>query len=180
MKFPLRSSKLAFLEYQRTNQTQYIIKTIEFTNGQSIRSIRRPSCLGGAKKTVFPAEKKERRALLFSGENCHGMVSMLDPTTVVFPLETTTRWHWKSMDVSRLLFLSLTLYFFLFRILVSLSHSFFVSPSFTSSFLLYPTLHCLIPRFLYPWLTLSRPLSLQSLIAMVTLLAIPAILTYIL
>lgn len=45
---------------------------------------------------------------------------------------------------------------------------------------LVPALHCLIPRFLHPWLTLSRPLPLQSLIAMVTLLAIPAILTYIL
>ena len=139
--------------------------------------------LGRGEEDSLSSRKKERRALLFSGENRHGMVSHARSYHRGISSGNDDKMALKingcvssALSLFPSIFLSLSLSLVFLSLFLTLSSS----PSFTGSFLLYPTLHCLIPRFLYPWLTLSRPLPLQSLIAMVTLLAIPAILTYIL
>lgn len=62
----------------------------------------------GRRGLSFP-EKKEGGPCSLKGKLPRWLVSMHEPTSTIYPLETTTRWHWKSMDVSRPPFSSLPL-----------------------------------------------------------------------
>lgn len=137
MKFSPRSSKFPFLEDKRTNQTRYVVKTIEFTKEQSIRGAGRQlwKAQAGRRRRCFP-QKKRRGWSFFS----QGKVAMAWSPCSNLPL-----WYflWKRrQDGTENQWMCLVPSFPLFRILASLSSSLPHLPvrsSGTSSALSHPT-----------------------------------------